>query len=217
MQEKQVQSLGWEDSAAEGNGNPLQYSCLGKSHGQRSLMGYGPWGHKESDTTWLVTEQQQRWFFHRDAFFYNYFTFTFHFHALEKEMATPFSVLAWRLPGTREPGGLPSMESHRVGHNWSTQQQQQDNKKLKWQTLKKDKASPSRAGGRAGGGGRSPRPHWGARRIRAGCWGLAKLASGRAGPHHPPESGWHRGLTKQGQRTHGEVGVFLSSHTVIHV
>ena len=45
--------------------------------------------------------------------------FTFHFHALEKEMATHSSVLAWRIPGTGEPGGLPSMGSHRVGHDWS--------------------------------------------------------------------------------------------------
>ena len=45
------------------------------------------------------------------------FTFTFHFHALEKEMATHSSVLAWRIPGTGEPGGLPSMGSHRVGRN----------------------------------------------------------------------------------------------------
>ena len=45
------------------------------------------------------------------------FTFTFHFHALEKEMATHSSVLAWRIPGTVEPGGLPSMGSHRVGHD----------------------------------------------------------------------------------------------------
>ena len=45
------------------------------------------------------------------------FTFTFHFHALEKEMATHSSVLAWRIPGTAEPGGLPSMESHKVGHD----------------------------------------------------------------------------------------------------
>ena len=45
------------------------------------------------------------------------FTFTFHFHALEKEMATHSSVLAWRFPGTGEPGGLPSMGSHRVGHD----------------------------------------------------------------------------------------------------
>ena len=46
------------------------------------------------------------------------FTFTFHFHALEKEMATHSSVLAWRVPGTGEPGGLPSMGLHRVGHDW---------------------------------------------------------------------------------------------------
>ena len=45
------------------------------------------------------------------------FTFTFHFHALEKEMATHSSVLAWRIPGTGEPGGLPSVGSHRVGHD----------------------------------------------------------------------------------------------------
>ena len=47
------------------------------------------------------------------------FTFTFHFHALEKEMATDSSVLAWRIPGTGEPGGLPSVGSHRVGHDRS--------------------------------------------------------------------------------------------------
>ena len=45
------------------------------------------------------------------------FTFTFHFHALEKEMATLSNVLAWRIPGTAGPGGLPSMGSHRVGHD----------------------------------------------------------------------------------------------------
>ena len=45
------------------------------------------------------------------------FTFTFHFHALERKMATHSSVLAWRIPGTGEPGGLPSMGSHRVGHD----------------------------------------------------------------------------------------------------
>ena len=45
------------------------------------------------------------------------FTFTFHFHALEKEMATHSSVLAWRIPGMAEPGGLPSLGSHRVGHD----------------------------------------------------------------------------------------------------
>ena len=47
------------------------------------------------------------------------FIFTFHFHALEKEMATHSSVLAWRIPGVGEPGGLPSMGSHKVGHDWS--------------------------------------------------------------------------------------------------
>ena len=47
----------------------------------------------------------------------SYFTFTFHFHALEKEMATHSSVLAWRIPGKGEPGGLPSMGSHRAGNN----------------------------------------------------------------------------------------------------
>ena len=69
----------------------------GKPHGWRCLVGYSPWGHEESDTT--------------------DFTFTFHFHALEKAMATHSSVLDWRIPGTREPGGLPSMGSHRVGHD----------------------------------------------------------------------------------------------------
>ena len=47
----------------------------------------------------------------------SYFTFTYHFHALEKEMATHSSVLAWRIPGTGKPGGLPSMWSHRVRHD----------------------------------------------------------------------------------------------------
>ena len=77
--------------------HPTQVLLPGKSHGWRSLVGCSPWGHYESDTT--------------------DFTFTFHFHALEKEMATHSSVLAWRIPGMGEPGGLPSMESHRVGHD----------------------------------------------------------------------------------------------------
>ena len=47
----------------------------------------------------------------------NDFTFTFHFHALEKEMTTHSTVLAWRIPRTGEPGGLPSMDLHRVGHD----------------------------------------------------------------------------------------------------
>ena len=71
-----------------------------KSHGQRSLVGCGPWGTK----SWTQLSN---------------FPFTFHFDALEKEMATHSSVLAWRIPGTGEPGGLPSMWSHRVGHDWS--------------------------------------------------------------------------------------------------
>ena len=70
----------------------------GKSHGRGSLVGYSPW----------VAKSRTR---------LSNFTFTFHFHALEKEMATHSSVLAWRIPGTEEPGGLPSMGSHRVGHN----------------------------------------------------------------------------------------------------
>ena len=73
-------------------------SRSGNSHGWRSLVGCSPWGHEESDTT-------GRLHFH------------FYFPALEKEMATPSSVLAWRIPGTGEPGGLPSMGSHRVGHD----------------------------------------------------------------------------------------------------
>ena len=73
----------------------------GKSHGRRSLEGCSPCGRWGSGTRL------------RD------FTFTFHFHALEKEIATHSSVLAWRIPGTGEPGGLPSMGSHRVGHDWS--------------------------------------------------------------------------------------------------
>ena len=63
-------------------------------------MGCSPWGHPESDTT-------ERLHFH------------FHFHALEKEMATQSSFLAWRIPGMGEPGGLPSVGSHRVRHDWS--------------------------------------------------------------------------------------------------
>ena len=71
-----------------------------KSHGWRSLVGCSPWGRSS-----LIQLSN--------------FTFTFHFHALEKEMTTHSSVLAWRIPGTGEPGGLPSMGSHRVGHDWS--------------------------------------------------------------------------------------------------
>ena len=107
-----------------GHDNPFQYSCLEnpmdrgawratvlgvkkswtglkqilprKSHGWRSLVGCSPWGREEVDTTERLH---------------------FHFHALEKEMATHSSVLAWRIPGTGEPGGLTSLGLHRVGHD----------------------------------------------------------------------------------------------------
>ena len=84
----------------EGSGTPLQYSCLENLMDGRSLEA-AVHGVVKS-RTWLSA-----------------FTFTFHFNALEKKMATLSSVLAWRIPGTREPGGLPSMGSHRVRHNWS--------------------------------------------------------------------------------------------------
>ena len=76
--------------------HPTPVLLPGKSHGQRSLVGYSPWDCEESD----MTERLQ-------------------FHALEKEMATHSSVLARRIPGTGERGGLPSMGSHRVEHDWS--------------------------------------------------------------------------------------------------
>ena len=84
----------------EGNDTPLQYSCLGNP-----MDGRAWWAIVHG-----VAESQTR---------LSAFTFTFHFHALEKEMATHSSVLAWRIPGMGEPGGLPSMGSHRVGHDWS--------------------------------------------------------------------------------------------------
>ena len=80
--------------------HPTPVLLPGKSHGQGSMVGCSPWVTKS--LTWLS-----------DC------TFTFHFHALEKAMATHSSVLAWRVPGTGEPGGLPSMGLHRVGHDWS--------------------------------------------------------------------------------------------------
>ena len=89
-----------KELCGEGNGTTFQYSCL------ENPMDGGAW--------WAaihgVAKSQAR---------LSNFTFTFHFHALEKEMATHSSVLAWRIPGTGEPGGLPSMGSHRVGHDWS--------------------------------------------------------------------------------------------------
>ena len=91
---------GWEDCFGEGNGTPLQYSCLENS------MDGGAW----KASVHGVAEGRTR---------LSVFTFTFHFHALEKEMATHSSVLAWRIPGRGEPGQLLSMGSHRVRHDWS--------------------------------------------------------------------------------------------------
>ena len=80
--------------------HPTPVLLPGKSHGRRSLVGCSHGVAKS--WAWLSD-----------------FTFTFNFHALEKEMATHSSVLAWRIPGTEEPGRLPSKGSHRVGHDWS--------------------------------------------------------------------------------------------------
>ena len=87
-------------SIGECNGTPLQQSCM------EIPMDGGAWWA----TVHGVAKSQTR---------LSNFTFTFHFHALEKEMATHSSVLALRIPGMGEPGGLPSMGSHRVGHDWS--------------------------------------------------------------------------------------------------
>ena len=84
----------------EGNGTPLQYSCL------ENPMGRGAWWAAVHGVAKSRTQLSD-------------LPITFHFPALEKEMATHSSVLAWRIPGTVEPGGLPSMGSHRVGHDWS--------------------------------------------------------------------------------------------------
>jgi len=86
------------ENMGEGTGDPLQYSCL------ENPMGRGArWApvHGVANSRALLSD----------------FTFTFHFHALEKEMATHSRVLAWRIPGTGEPGGLQSRGSHRVGHD----------------------------------------------------------------------------------------------------
>ena len=82
----------------EGNGTPLQYSCL------ENPMDGGAWKAAVHGVAQSRTQLSD-------------FTFTFHFDALEKEMATHSSVLAWRIPGTGKPGGLLSMGSHRVGHD----------------------------------------------------------------------------------------------------
>ena len=82
------------------NGTPLRCSCL-----ENPMDGRAWWDAVHG----VPTSRTQL----------SNFTFTFHFHAVEKEVATHSSVLAWRIPGTGEPGGLPSMGSHRVGHDWS--------------------------------------------------------------------------------------------------
>jgi len=82
----------------EGNGTPLQYSCL------ENPMGGGAWKAAVHGVAKSRTRLSD-------------FTFTFHFHALEKEMVTRSSVLAWRIPRMAEPGGLPSVGLHRVGHD----------------------------------------------------------------------------------------------------
>ena len=82
----------------EGNGTPLQYSCL------ENPMDGGAWWAAVHGVTRSWTQLSK-------------FTFTFHFHALEKEIATHSSVLAWIIPGTEEAGGLSSMGSHRVEHD----------------------------------------------------------------------------------------------------
>ena len=84
--------------AGEGNGTQLQYSCL-----ENPMDGGARWAAVHG-----VAKSQTR---------LSDFTFTFPFHALEKEMATRSSVLAWRIPGTGESGGLLSLGSHRVGHH----------------------------------------------------------------------------------------------------
>ena len=80
------------------NGDPLQYSCL------ENPMDRGAWWAAVHGVAKSWTQLSN-------------FTFTLHFHALEKDMATHSSVLPWRIPGTEEPGGLPSMGLHRAGHD----------------------------------------------------------------------------------------------------
>ena len=100
-------------SKGEGNGTPLQYSCL------ENPMDGGAWWSPVHGVT-------KSWARLID------FTFTFHFHALEKEMATHSSILAWRIPGTEEPSGLPSMGSHRVGHDLRDLAAARISKRLPW-------------------------------------------------------------------------------------
>ena len=88
----------FRSSAEKAMASPLQYSCV------ENPMDGGAWWAAVHGVAKSRTRLSD-------------FTFTFHFHALEKKMATHSSVLAWRIPGTGEPGGLPSMGLHRVGHD----------------------------------------------------------------------------------------------------
>ena len=94
----QIFGLIQKEFNGEGNGTPLQHSCL------EYPTDRGAWWAAVHGVAKSRTQLSD-------------FTFTFHFHALEKEMATHSSVLAWRIPGMGEPGGLLSMGSHRVGHD----------------------------------------------------------------------------------------------------
>ena len=93
-----LQSMGLQRIGHEGNGTPLQYSC------QENPTDGGAW--------WAAVHAVPKVQIQLSDF-----TFTFYFHALEKETATHSSVLAWRIPGMGVPGGPLSMGSHRVGHN----------------------------------------------------------------------------------------------------
>ena len=127
-------------SPGGGHGNPLQYSCL------ENPMDKGDWWatvqRAAKNWTWLKLLSRRRQWHPTPVLFpgksmgggawwaavhgvakswtrLSDFTFTFHFHALEKEVATHSTIRAWRIPGTAKPGGLLSMGSHRVGHDWS--------------------------------------------------------------------------------------------------
>ena len=104
MKQQRINFQNIQATHGEGNGAPLQYSRL------ENPMDGGAWWLQSPSSEESVTKNRA-WL--------SDFTFTFQFHALEKEMATHSSVLAWRIPGMGEPGGLPSMGLHRVGHDWS--------------------------------------------------------------------------------------------------
>ena len=100
---KEAQAKTWNEGKTSTSSwrrqwHPLQYSCL------ENPMDGGAWWAADHGVAKGRVQLRN-------------FTFTFHCHALEKEMVTHSSVLAWRIPGTEEPGGLPSMGSHRVGHD----------------------------------------------------------------------------------------------------